>query len=746
MSHEDNDLPRSTFTNPSGSTGEDILSIFNGIDVLINDDRYSNCADGHPSDDSWVTVHKPSRKNRSSWSSTTPAKPLRSVPVMRRVDSSSLPTREIPVACSTPVVSEQIGLPKFNFDSHSRHGTPPIVSKNDTRSNLHHGHGNPPTVHRDNTKSTRPKVSPRPKDAPPGPPVQPLQARPKYAAPRPPPRRSRVQPSYALAVSGAAGRTTMFKPIENFPTTEAPPSIGLLNNPAIKDGVAPQGEFNSSSPKAPAAKAGARDHSFSTTSPDCSFEESELWDYVGMTKEDFLALDPTAQSAKEYECKTDIRKCMALHEMKRAQHEGGIARQQALLVKRAEREILQCLRDLKDAKLFKIIDLLAEERVSICRYCSTGSLSCECRIDATIYYHRLIDELRLPSHNNAKRIPLSETQITEQLSNMAISEFDVITDALNLSLIAYQAIDSGPDLKEKALSKGCLGQDDMDHDRTSPRTDLHFTADFNASLNRAGEEMERRMELAKLILKPETDAAQRGHWFKAIGLAGLAYDSLDLRRHLTPKSHAIFMSSNNAIQHHLMALAGLALAWVKGNLEPDWDLLAQLVINGAKLSEAPLVKVYSLASTIAQALGDSKGSLSLLRLWAKSRPIPKIESELQNPIESLIVLANSFRPKHDWQPDPDGDEIIRAVCTLEETALLSNDLIHILLNYSDHASKRTQAPYYVSYGDPHMGKEGAARHLERELNRFSRAAEQRSQRNALYCSISQTKSHRDRQV
>jgi hypothetical protein len=431
--------------------------------------------------------------------------------------------------------------------------------------------------------------------------------------------------------------------------------------------------------------------------------EEELWSYAGITRRNFLLLDSASQGAIEYACKINIRRRIGLSDkehdawsMPSPVPEPAEPDTLCTASNLARLSLLDTLKGLKNDDAMIVIGAIAAmEKCQKSPRCSrVARAACDCQIafkkSLIDIYEVAFDRDLSPEIPSLERfgnlgdmpIGITTSEITSQLARLAIKEIDTIESDVNFSLIAASGLNKVDEAVDYLLKK-----------------------DETLALHQAGEELKRRLCLAKLIIQPQICEEERNEWFKAIGLAGLACEAL--RR--APQEYIEIKTNCKALKSYLQVLAGLLLHYSNTNQDPDWELLAQLMLGAIQSHSSREVRYESPASTIHKTLFLAKGSsvheLDLWKTsWSKRDPRwAAVPDSDKCPITALHLLLDSIGPVKDWSVATEHSAMPQVVVSLQSLAYFAEELSRTVLNYFDTMKSKTKPPF------PYMGRNGVTK-------------------------------------
>jgi hypothetical protein len=287
--------------------------------------------------------------------------------------------------------------------------------------------------------------------------------------------------------------------------------------------------------------------------------------------------------------------------------------------------------------------------------------------------------LEKPSDIIGMPVGITIGEITAQLSQIAIQQIDVVEDDIDLSLIAADGLN-------KVLES----------------IDLLLKRDGQLALQQAGESIKHRLHLAKLIIQPQYSEEERNEWFKAIGLASIACQALGY----DPKGYSEVRTTKRVNKCYFKAMAGLLIHYSNTGKAPDWELLAQLMLNAIESQNTPGEQYDSIASVLYKALSLAGGSpLQRLALWktkwsSRDATWAACPDSEKCPVTALHLLLDAIGPVKDWSQSGDDGFCLKTLGLLQSLAHFADELGLIVVNYFDTVRSGVTTPF------PFHGRKG----------------------------------------
>ena len=375
-------------------------------------------------------------------------------------------------------------------------------------------------------------------------------------------------------------------------------------------------------------------------------DDPELWDYIGMSKSQFLALSPTEQFDLEYRSKVNIRELIL--RKSNSQCDSTELKSQASQLHVAEKLFLTTLRDFTSEGTDKLIELFlvqASHKMSKQGlYPDMGQLYG--------YYKELINSVI----NNQKARPQDPTDdpwhcasLYNELSQLAQGQLNEANEEITWSAIATHNLEVLSEAVEFARQR-----------------------DLQEATNLALNEFQKRIRLAKQILAP-VNPKENDIWHVAMTTAVSA--ARGLYKH-PDQAHTNYMTNSLIRRASLNVIAGLLLSAVRENQAPDWALTKRLIHNAhltfiEENSQPP--NGESFATLIAKALVECRaGPLD------GSCPVAEEVIDMTDPIEIICAMLKKVDLSVVQKRTYEDAQINEAISLLEKVEIAVSTLTEII--------------------------------------------------------------------
>jgi len=425
-------------------------------------------------------------------------------------------------------------------------------------------------------------------------------------------------------------------------------------------------------------------------------DEPQLWESVGRTREQFLALPPDEQGSLEYLHKTELRKLISEASKKKLDSLPDLEPPLRGDPAAAERLMINLIRGFNQDGVDRLVDLLMEQEESKIGVTYYPDNSCHA-FESSTYYRELVEAIKEPEkvfysgHSTKRARHQQETQkCYNHFSEMAMAKLDDMCEKVLCSAFSTIQLD---DLEQAA--ERVVKQDQQDGART------------------ALEEFKRRLKLAKIILAPDQ---QEGNdiWFRAMVIANSSLRGLGKS---SMKPVLMFRSSYKVRKCYLQAIAGLLLISSREQQEPNWNLIVQLIKDAHSEFRNDQLSYQSFATLIAKALARCDNAMDQLIGDSRAQPV---QDDSGNPIEALVGLLRRVDRTSLLKLNPDDDSLFDVILLLQRTEDLAAELRLMILNYKDAATNLVQRPHFFSKD---CGPEQLKHRLKTDFAYFCRKAE-----------------------
>jgi len=416
--------------------------------------------------------------------------------------------------------------------------------------------------------------------------------------------------------------------------------------------------------------------------------EEGLWDCIGMTRLEFGQLTPTEQGAVEYQHKVQVRLLLEkwgcpLHPTQQFQEDEGEIHQhsfktgaQPLQGEREpdrpflENELLTIILNLSTSDQWAVADIIAKASSRECEQARICHEGCDCLRRSYTHAVSLFEALAdLNSSSKGKELPVESHREGQGLASEDLNK--------ELSYLSSLHKKCSSELSEPCKQFGDLGGHLGELSR----------------LGSAPEEVKKQTGLppefvafATALVFPHLEPKVTNRWFKAMCLASHASRFLPK----PPATGEIYSAARDVPKLYLRTLAAICNLYASTSKFPDWELLAQLILDGHAHFELPDPKPQSMITILAKALDpDTKGPLSLMEISAFHWKTPHNQPQAmtvefrEDPIMALKAMLDQIGPVAQWYLEPYGDSGPRILRILDAVVDMTERLSRLIYNYLD---------------------------------------------------------------